>query len=108
MCWSILKKFDTTDMFLYNTTLRGENAMNIKTILATFVLSTSIACTFCQAQSFSDNFNRADSTTVGNGWSNTAGNVGGDLVISNNELTCSVTGGDNNNAGIYRPFAFMG
>jgi hypothetical protein len=55
------------------------------------------------AQSFSDDFNRPDSSTVGNGWANTTGNVNGNLAISNNELTCSVPDG---NAGIYRPFSF--
>ena len=51
---------------------------------------------------FSDNFNRADSSSVGNGWINCVGNVGGNLVIANNELTCPNVDG---NAGLYRPLS---
>lgn len=54
------------------------------------------------ALTFTDDFNRPNSATVGNGWSNTTGNIGGNLAIKNNELTCPSTGG----AGIFRPFPF--
>jgi pimeloyl-ACP methyl ester carboxylesterase len=58
-----------------------------------------------QALTFTDDFNRPDSPTVGNGWSDTAGNIGGNLEILNNELTCTAPIGQPG-AGIFRPFRF--
>jgi hypothetical protein len=51
---------------------------------------------------FSDDFNRADSVTVGNGWTDLNGN----MEIRNNALTCSAVGVPG--GGVYRPFAFSG
>ena len=48
---------------------------------------------------FFDDFNRPDGA-VGNGWSNTTGNVSGNLVIRSLALS---TPGPNGRAGIYRP-----
>src|SRR4051812_3448983 len=60
-----------------------------------------LACRGVVAGTFSDDFNRPNSSTVGNGWSNTIGNTGGNLAIVNNQLSGTALGG---NAGISRPF----
>ena len=61
---------------------------------------TIIVATPCGAVPIvSDNFNRIDGA-VGNGWTNTTGNINGSLVIRNGELTASNPDGG---AGIYRP-----
>jgi hypothetical protein len=51
---------------------------------------------------FQDDFNRPDSSSVGNGWLDTSGNVNGNLGITNNAVSPSVAGGE---AGIYRSFS---
>lgn len=58
----------------------------------------------CNAQAFSDDFNRPDSSVVGNGWSNTAGNYDGNLSIQNDQL---ISDGQIGTAGIYRPYSFV-
>ena len=63
-------------------------------------------CICVQAQAvvlFSDDFNRADSSVVGNGWSDMSTNSPSDLLIKNSTLTTQSVGGQ---AGIYRAFAF--
>lgn len=70
--------------------------LSVVTVVAVFLYPT-----LSQALTFTDDFNRPDSTTVGNGWSN----PGGNLEILNNELTCRTGTGDDG-AGILRPFAF--
>lgn len=52
---------------------------------------------------FADDFNRSDGV-IGNGWSTTSGNVGGDLVISNGRVT--KTDGVGGVGGIYRSLSF--
>jgi hypothetical protein len=54
------------------------------------------------ASVFFDDFNRPDSPTVGNGWLDLAGNLGGNLGIRDNRCSGQTTDGT---AGIYRPFA---
>lgn len=56
-----------------------------------------------RSQSFQDDFNRADSAAVGNGWSDTTGNSPGNLAIQNQEVILPTPDG---RAGIFRPFAF--
>jgi hypothetical protein len=73
----------------------------LKTILLALCAVASVPA-LSQALTFTDDFNRSDSATVGNGWSDTAGNVGGNLEIINNELTCPSAAA----AGIFRPFPF--
>jgi probable HAF family extracellular repeat protein len=51
---------------------------------------------------FTDNFTRADSTSVGNGWSDLAGNTA-NFGITNNKLTTTATNGS---GGIDRPELF--
>jgi len=51
---------------------------------------------------FFDDFNRPDGT-VGNGWLNTSGNINGNLILRNGELSASNSDGA---AGIYRPIGF--
>jgi hypothetical protein len=74
----------------------------LKTILLALCAVASVHPALSQALTFTDDFNRPDSPTVGNGWSDTAGNISSNLEIRNNELTCPGTGG----AGIFRPFPF--
>ena len=57
-----------------------------------------------EAITFADDFNRPDSPIVGNGWSDTDGNIGSNLAIKNNELTYPDP--SNGGAGIFRPFPF--
>jgi hypothetical protein len=57
----------------------------------------------CNAQRFCDAFDRPDSTDIGNGWVNTLGNSGGDLVLASGAVTTTATVGAGG-AGIYRPF----
>ncbi len=52
---------------------------------------------------FVDDFNRPDSSRVGNGWLDTLGNTGGNLVIHSNEVSAPAPNGT---SGIYRPFSF--
>lgn len=70
-------------------------------VLFTLIL---LACQFASADTFFDDFNRPNSSSVGNGWTNTSGNVGGNLAIINNQLSAIAPGGGS--AGIYRPFSF--
>src|SRR5947208_120833 len=74
----------------------------LKTTLLALCAVASLYPTLSQALTFTDDFNRPDSPTVGNGWSDTAGNIGGNLAINNNELTCPSA----SSAGIFRPFPF--
>ena len=79
-------------------------------ITATFLaaLVASAASGFVHAQSFTDDFNRPDSPSVGNGWFDALSTVGnfGTLQILNNEATFLSTNGGS--AGIYRPADFSG
>jgi hypothetical protein len=76
----------------------------LKTTLLALCAVASLYPTLSHALIFTNDFNRPDLPTVGNGWSDTAGNAGGNLEIKNNELTSTVTTGGN--AGIFRPLAF--
>ena len=75
-----------------------------KAVIALYLLS--LTCqSFAQQQRFSDDFNRPDSSDVGNGWFNTSGNSGGNLAIKNGAVTCTAFAGGE---GIYRPWPFTG
>lgn len=54
---------------------------------------------------FSDDFNRADSSTVGNGWLNTPNAINGTMLLNNNEVTLPTTN-FTVPMGMYRPFPF--
>src|SRR5580700_10582278 len=70
--------------------------------LAAFVCGIDVAAAFGQT-TFSDDFNRPDSPAVGNGWSDTTDNVGGNLSIQNDQV---ISNEIPDVAGIYRPFSF--
>ena len=58
--------------------------------------------------SFADDFNRPDGP-VGNGWSDTSGNLAGNLQIISGELSSTQDlSGPIGGAGMFRPFAFTG
>ncbi len=62
----------------------------------------ALMCAGTRAQSFSDNFNRPDSSSAGNGWSDSLDNAPGiRLGIVNNRLSAIPGTGD---SGVFRPF----
>ena len=71
----------------------------MKRILVLCSLALTLNGTNANAQSFSDNFNRPDSVTVGNGWLDVPGYT---AFISGGQLTTDRPPG----AAIYRPFSF--
>ena len=73
-------------------------------LLATLLLAGHVS-----ASTFFDDFNRPDSSTVGNGWLNATATTSGDVgtfQIQNNEATFITTA--NASAAIYRPADFSG
>ena len=82
---------------------RPSTQKSLSVVVCLFLLN---QFSLCRAQSFTDDFNRADSSVVGNGWSDLSGNIGGNLGIVSNELTFAPTQTPNAQAGIYRPFTF--
>jgi hypothetical protein len=71
---------------------------------ASFLLTTAI----CSAQVFTDDFNRPDSPSVGNGWVDCISNAGPNLLVKDNRLSTTFSSLDDRAAGIYRPFPFSG
>ena len=67
-------------------------------IVVTLLCAVRSAC----AQSFSDDFNRPDSSTVGNGWLNASNNTGGNMTITSQKVGVPINSGFGT---IYRPFA---
>jgi hypothetical protein len=77
---------------------RGRLRVNLATAGVALLLLVGRA----PAETFFDDFNRPDSATVGNGWSNALGSFPSNLAVRNNELAGTAHG----QAGIYRPFEF--
>jgi len=69
------------------------------------VVVLSLLSASARADSFFDDFNRPNSATVGNGWSDLSGNLNGNLIILDNELRVPSAAGY---AGIARPFDLGG
>ncbi|MGH7176576.1 MAG: hypothetical protein ACREJC_04270, partial [Tepidisphaeraceae bacterium] len=76
--------------------------MNLSRTAGAYALCGLLICllvTTAEGAIFSDNFNRPDSPSVGNGWTNTSGNTGGNLAIVNNQVSFT-TNVDGLSAGI--------
>jgi hypothetical protein len=79
--------------------------MKTPTQAATVLLAT---VAMCSAQSFTDDFNRLDSPSVGNGWIDCTSNAGPNLQIQGNRLTTAFASLGDAAAGICRPFQHSG
>ena len=70
---------------------------------AQVLLAAAVVCAaqYARADTFTDDFNRSDSSIVGNGWLNSPGNVGGNMLITGNKVGVPTNSGAGT---LYRPF----
>lgn len=77
-------------------------ALEVRLLLSSSKPTSSSILPQFTPQAFTDDFDRPDSTVVGNGWTNMAGSNGQDLGIVNGKLSGLSPSGD---VGIYRPWS---